>query len=640
MFHPPHAETSRHTEPLSESRLLGALHHLGDGVIFLDSTHGVGYCNLAAEHFSTAATVPDGSEGRDTFWDRFPDLDRDALEEAFDRVVRTRQSSTTRHWSALTERWLELRAEPADDDGLAIILRDVTADERGRTRLLESTAQLAVRGALLHAARDGIVLCNLQGIIEYWNPAAESLYGWSAEEAVGRSFDELTVSEDDTMAAITKGLSAEGHWSGEVLQSTKQGSRRRVDSRRQMILDDHDVPVSILAVNSDVTEVRLAEEGRVRAQRMESLGTLAGGIAHNLNNILTPILMSVQMLDQNEVDPQRRTTLRMMEHGIVRGADMIRQVLSFARGSDSEHVLLDTHDLLDEFSSFCHEALPSRIRLTNRFGRQLPPILGDSTQLMQVLINLATNARDAMPSGGTLTLDAMEEGEWVRISVTDTGDGMTPEVAARVFEPFFSTKEVGKGTGLGLPTVQAIVAAHGGRCDLRSEVGSGTTVTVWLPAGEGPVLSEPAGVHSNNFELPPGKGERILVIDDDSDIVRTVSQLLDGAGYSTVTAADGREGLDALAAAQPPVQLVLTDVSMPILDGAAVVAHVLEHRPELRVIAASGFTSNASIARAVDEGSIGFLAKPYTAKALLEAVRTTLDTPVRSARDRPDESPD
>ncbi len=609
---------------------------MGDGVLFLGSGGAVRYANLAAQRLSAPQ---EGAAAPVTLWDRFPDLERDVLEEALERVIRTRLPSTTRHWITRSEQWLELRAEPTDD-GLAVILRDVTADERGRALLHESTTQLTVRGALLHAARDAIVLCTLEGIVEYWNPAAESLYGWSAEEAAGRHFDELTVTDADTAAAIATGLSTDGHWSGEVLQTTKQGSQRRVDSRRQVILDDRSAPVSMMAVNTDVTEARIAEEGRVRAQRMESLGTLAGGIAHNLNNILTPILMSVQMLDQNESDPQRRTTLRMMERGIVRGADMIRQVLSFARGSDSDHALLNTHDLLDEFASFCHEALPSSIRLTNRFDRHLPPILGDSTQLMQVLINLATNARDAMPSGGTLEIEATEEGEWVRLNVTDSGEGMTPEIAARVFEPFFSTKEVCKGTGLGLPTVQAIVAGHGGRCDVRSEPGSGTTVSVWLPAGEGPVLSEPASVHSSNFELPPGRGERILVIDDDSDIVRTVSQLLDGAGYSTITAHDGREGLDALDAAEPAVQLVLTDVSMPILDGAAVMAHVLEHRPEVRVIAASGFTSNAAIARAVEEGTIGFLAKPYTAAALLDAVRTALDTHAPDARGHSPESPD
>jgi len=628
VFHSSHADTSRQAEPLSETQLLVTLHQLGDGVLFLDTTWRVRYANLAAERLAIDA----GAAGHGaTFRTRFPDLDHDVLDEAFDRVVRTRQASTTRHWLPAAERWLELRAEPTDD-GVAVILRDVTADEQSRTRLLESTAELSVRGALLHAARDGIVLCDLDGIVEYWNPAAESLYGWTAEEALGRSYDVLTVTEADVAASIAQELAREGHWTGEIAQSTKHGSRRRIDSRRQIILSDRGDAVSILAVNTDVTEARQAEEGRVRAQRMQSLGTLAGGIAHNLNNILTPILMSVQMLDRDESDPRRRDTLRMMERGIVRGAEMIRQVLSFARGADSEHAPLDTHALLDEFVHFCHEALPSGIRVTRSFDRHLPPLLGDDTQLMQVLVNLATNARDAMPEGGDLTLEARDEGEWVRLTVTDTGVGMTPEVVSHIFEPFYSTKEVGRGTGLGLPTLQAIVSSHGGRHEVTSEPGVGTTFTLWFPASEGPVPSEPADVRSRLFELAQGRGERILIIDDDSDIARTVSELLDGAGYSTLTAADGREGLDALAAAQPPVDLVLTDVSMPILDGAAVVAHVLDHYARVPVIAASGFTSNAAIAQAVDAGLIGFLAKPYTAPALLEAVRTALDAPARAQR--------
>lgn len=627
MSHPIHPESTRQAPPLSEAQLLVTLHQLGDGVLFLDTAWRVRYANLAAERLSV--TGPTGPGPR--FRDRFPLLDHEVLEEAFDRVVRTRLASTTRHWMRDSERWLELRAEPTNE-GVAVILRDVTADEHSRARLLESTAELAVRGALLHAARDGIVLCDLDGVVEYWNPAAEALYGWTAEEAVGQHYDELTVTDAEVATAIAAELEREGHWSGEILQSTRLGSRRRIDSRRQLIVGDRGDAVSVLAVNTDVTEARLAEEGRVRAQRMQSLGTLAGGIAHNLNNILTPILMSVQMLDQGEPDPRRRETLRMMERGIVRGADMIRQVLSFARGADTEHALLDTHALLDEFVYFCHEALPSGIRVTQRIDRHLPPLMGDDTQLMQVLVNLATNARDAMPDGGELTLDARTEGEWVRVSVSDTGTGMTAEVASHIFEPFFKTKEVGRGTGLGLPTVQAIVSSHGGRSDVVSEPGTGTTFTLWFPAAEGAVAAEPADVRSRRFELPQGRGERILVIDDDDDIVRTVSELLDSAGYSTITAADGRAGLDALAAADPRVDLVLTDVSMPILDGAAVVAHILEHEPTLRVIAASGFTSNAVISRAVDEGDVGFLAKPFTAPALLAAVRAALDAPARPAR--------
>lgn len=596
MSHPSHSDTSRQAEPLSETQLLATLHRLGDGVLFLDTAWRVRYSNLAAQRF---ATSPGSGGVGPTFRSRFPDLDHEVLDEAFERVVRTRQASTTRHWMPQAARWLELRAEPTDD-GVAVILRDVTADENSRARLLESTEQLTVRGALLHAARDGIVLCDLEGIVEYWNPAAEAIYGWSAEEALGEHYDALTVTDREVASRIALELEREGHWTGEIVQSTRHGARRRIDSRRQVILNDRGEAVSVLAVNTDVTEARQAEEGRVRAQRMQSLGTLAGGIAHNLNNILTPILMSVQMLDQDESDPRRRDTLRMMERGIVRGADMIRQVLAFARGADSEHAPVDTHSLLDEFVHFCHEALPSSIRVTRSFDRRLPPIMGDDTQLMQALVNLATNARDAMPDGGELTLSARDEGEWVRLSVTDSGVGMTPDVVSRIFEPFYSTKEVGRGTGLGLPTLQAIVASHGGRHEVTSEPGAGTTFTLWFPASEEPAPTAPADVRSRLFELPQGRGERILVIDDDSDILRTVCELLDGAGYSTLAAADGREGLDALARARSSVDLVLTDVSMPILDGAAVVAHVLEHLPGVRVIAASGFTSNAAIAEAVE----------------------------------------
>ena len=616
---------------------MSAVEHLADGVLIVDPSGRIRYQNGAIARLSTA-DVRLGDQH--TLWDAFPDLDADVLSEAFDRVRGTLTPMTTRQWMPSGERWLELRAEPTTE-GLAVIIRDVTADETSRARLLASLTQLSVRGALLDAARDAMIVCDLDGRIEYWNPAAEELYGFTADEAIGLALDELVVSEASVVPVIEAALADSGHWTGELLQSTRHGTRRRIESRRQVIRSDSGIAASVFSVNSDVTDMRLAEDNRVRAQRMESLGTLAGGVAHNLNNILTPILMSVQLLDQGERDPKRRDTLRMMERGIVRGAEMIRQVLAFARGTDGDQVRLDTLELLDEFVAFCHEALPSSIRITQRFERSLSPIVGDSTQLMQVLINLATNARDAMPNGGTLTIsasmaehpttaqfDPANAGSWVALSVSDDGGGMTSQTVSRIFEPFFTTKEVGQGTGLGLPTVQSIVSSHRGHIEVASEVGAGTTFTLWFPADDGEVSVENSEFISSRFELQPGRGERVLVIDDAPDILATVRALLDGSGYSTVGASNGREGLDALTVADPPFDLVLTDVVMPIVDGAEVIRHVLEHHPGLPIIAATGYTANAEITRSVDAGLIALLAKPFTAPALLDTVRSSLDAAV------------
>ena len=622
-------------DPLSEAQLLSAVQHLADGVLIIDPCGRTRYQNAAVARLSTATTQIDDVP---TLWQLFPDFDADVLGEAFDRVRTTLTPMTTRLWMPSIERWFELRAEPTTE-GLAVIVRDVTADEASRARLLASLTQLSVRGALLDAARDAMIVCDLDGRVEYWNPAAVELYGYTADEALGRVLDDLVVSEESVVASIRDALTDSGHWAGELLQSTRQGTRRRIESRRQIIRNDGGIAVSLFSVNSDVTEMRLAEENRVRAQRMESLGTLAGGVAHNLNNILTPLLMSVQLLDQGEHDPRRRDTLRMMERGIVRGAEMIKQVLAFARGTDGDQVRLAPLELLDEFVSFCHEALPSSIRITQRFDRVLSPIVGDSTQLMQVLINLATNARDAMPHGGTLTisatmtehpttaqLDSANAGSWVAISVTDDGVGMQAPTVARIFEPFFTTKDVGAGTGLGLPTVQSIIRSHRGHIEVSSELGAGTTFTLWFPADDGELTDLGSEFVSTRFELQPGRGERILVIDDAPDILSTVRATLDAAGYSTLGAVNGREGIDALTSADPPVDLVLTDIVMPLVDGAQVIRHVLQHHPELPIIAATGYTANDDVTRWVDAEQIALLSKPFTAAAVLDAVRSCLDS--------------
>lgn len=643
MSHSAHPEATRApVDLLSEAQLVSVVQHLADGVIVIDAEAHILYRNDALAGLSTA-TQPLAE--RCTMWDAFPDLDADVLSEAFERVCESRMRMTIRQRMPSNERWLEFLIEPTDE-GLAVIIRDVTADETSRTLLLQSLTQLTVRGALLDAARDAMIVCDLSGRVEYWNPAAEILYGFTAEEALGQPVDELVVSEAEVVPLIAAALDETGHWSGELLQSTRHGTRRRIESRRQVIRNDRGVAVSVFSVNSDVTETRLAEENRVRAQRLESLGTLAGGIAHNLNNILTPILMSVQVLDQGERDPSRRDTLRMMETGIVRGADMIKQVLDFAKGTDGEQARLSTVDLLDEFVAFCHELLPSTIHIVQHVDRSIAPVVGNSSQLMQVLVNLATNSRDAMPNGGTLAIgagtaehpttavaDSANAGQWVSITVTDDGAGMSPQTVSRIFEPFFTTKEVGQGTGLGLPTVQSIMHSHRGHIEVASEVGAGTTVTLWLPADEGDVHTADGDFVSKRFELPPGKGERILVIDDDPLILTTVRSMLDAAGYSTIGASNGREGLDVLAAASPPFDLILTDVVMPILDGAEVIQHVLAHHPDLPIIAATGFTSNPEIMRSVDAGLVAMLDKPFTATALLDAVRASLDAgATRSAR--------
>jgi PAS domain S-box-containing protein len=352
--------------------------------------------------------------------------------------------------------------------------------------VVESRRELAARAELLDAARDAIVVRGLNGSIRYWNRSAGLLYGWSLEEIAGRSVRDLLYADPAAFDRANAAVRERGYWVGELHQQTRDGRTIVVECRWQVMTDAEGTPTSIFTVNTDITEQKRQQELEFRTQRLESLGTLAGGIAHDLNNTLAPILLAIQMLKSTDQDERATRLLASAELAAQRGADMVRQVLSFARGVEGEWRPVALGDLLDEFAIFCVDTLPRSIDV--RFDRpaDLGLVLGDSTQLLQVFVNLVTNARDSMQGGGVLTIRAREiaDRSQVSIEIEDTGHGMDAAIAAKIFDPFFTTKEVGHGTGLGLSTSLAIVQSHGGTIDLRTEPGRGTVVDVRLPAVE------------------------------------------------------------------------------------------------------------------------------------------------------------
>src|SRR5215212_7735831 len=346
---------------------------------------------------------------------------------------------------------------------------DITERKRAEERNRE-------QAALLDKAQDAIVLRDAaDNKILFWNKGAENIYGWTTEEAVGHTARELRLLSELNEAQFEQGTQAvmeKGEWTGELRQLTKGGEEIRVETRWTLLRDDKGEPKSILVINTDVTERKKVEAQLLRAQRMESIGTLAGGIAHDLNNILSPILMAVQMLQMKADDPGTLQWLEMLQANAERGADMVKQVLSFARGVEGERVALQPKHLVKEVVKILKDTLPKSIEIKFDVAADLWTVSADATQIHQVLMNLCVNARDAMPRGGEIfiraenaTLDEAfarinidaRPGPYVMVTVSDTGEGMTPETLARVFEPFFTTKEVGKGTGLGLSTVLTIV---------------------------------------------------------------------------------------------------------------------------------------------------------------------------------------
>jgi PAS domain S-box-containing protein len=391
---------------------------------------------------------------------------------------------------------------------------------------------------------------------------------------------------------------------------------------------------------TDVTEKRRMESQSLRNQRLESIGTLAGGVAHDLNNVLTPILMSLTILRMKLLQPRDVELLNAMESSANRGAEMVKQILSFARGVEGRNLLLRPRDVLQEIEQLINETFPKSIRCSITCAEETWNVEGDPTQLHQVLLNLSVNARDAMPDGGELSIavgnalvdeqfasmhqDAVP-GPHVVFEVRDTGVGIPPEVRDRIFDPFFTTKEVGKGTGLGLSTTLGIVHSHHGFIDLTSRMGKGTVFRVYLPAKTAEAHAEAPVVESSRCL---GQGERILVVDDESAILTATKHTLEAFGYQVVTACDGTDAIATfLKSPDKPVALI-TDMMMPNMDGPTLIQALLKIHPGLPIIGASGLSHQLQ-AQVASLGVRHFLRKPYNADALLEALGEVLK-PVRS----------
>jgi nitrogen-specific signal transduction histidine kinase/ActR/RegA family two-component response regulator len=405
------------------------------------------------------------------------------------------------------------------------------------------------------------------------------------------------------------------------------------------VQDSHGETLRIVGTAMDITTSKNLEAQYLRAQRMESIGTLAGGIAHDLNNVLAPIMMSIELLKMREQDARRLSILSTIEGSAQRGADMVRQVLSYAGGVEGQQLQVQTAHLLREIEKIANETFLKNIQVRCGVPSGLWVVKGDPTQLHQVLLNLCVNARDAMPNGGTLTLAVSnimldeqyagmnieaKPGPHVLIVVGDSGTGMPPEVIERIFEPFFTTKDLGKGTGLGLSTSMAIIKSHGGFVRVESTVGTGTQFHVFLPA-----QTEPGGsvdVEAAPSDLPRGNGELVLVIDDEAAVRQITQQTLEAFGYLVVLAADGVEAAAIYAVRQHEIAVVITDMMMPLVDGPTTIHVLLRINPQASIIAASGLNTNDMVAKVSNAGVKHFIPKPYSAETLLKTLREVLTT--------------
>ena len=512
------------------------------------------------------------------------------------------------------------------------IRSDITERKRGEEQIRE-------QAALLDQAQDAIMVRDLDQKVLFWNKGAEHIYGWTAEEAIGKDVRDLIFKQPSEQFEIARQTVIErGEWIGEMHQTRRDSAAIVIESHWTLVRDENGSPKSILVINTDITEKKRMEAQFLRAQRMESIGTLAGGIAHDLNNVLSPILMAIDMLQLKTTDESSKKWLDVLRTNATRGGDMVRQVLSFARGVEGERVALQPKHMIKEIIKILRETLPKTIEISFQIPTDLWIISADATQIHQVLMNLCVNARDAMPDGGSISISAenvfldenyarmhieAKAGRFVTIHVSDTGPGMSAEIQSRIFEPFFTTKEMTKGTGLGLSTALTIVKSHGGFINVYSELHKGSEFTIYLPA-----LDKPDGVDgiAVQTDLPLGHGELILVVDDEESIREITRGTLETFGYSVLTANDGTEALALYADKKNEIAVVLTDMVMPFMDGPSTIRALQRMNPNVRIIAASGLGA-APRGEAALEGVSVFLNKPYTAEKLLKTLAKVLKDP-------------
>ena len=524
------------------------------------------------------------------------------------------------------------------DTGIAALHHAVMMEENS-----DAETRLA---SIVGSAMDAIITVDDDQRVVVFNAAAEKTFGIHAAEAIGQPLDRFIPA---------RFRAAHGE---QVRQFGVSGATRRSIGRL--------IPLSGLRANGeefpmeasisqvevhgrklftvilrDITEKRLAEAQLLRAQRLESVGTLAGGLAHDLNNILAPIMVSVRLLERKLAnDPEGLECVALLGSLTERAANIVRQVLSFARGIEGDRVPTPVKHIIREVCEILRETLPRNIRLRQEVPSDLWLAHIDATQIHQVLMNLAVNARDAMTGGGALTFTARNvtldpnrapiqpearPGHYLSIAVADTGTGIAAEHMDRIFDPFFTTKPQGEGTGLGLSTSLGIIRGHGGFIDVDSETGKGTRFTIYLPAVPRDAAAD--SLHAKEgraASLPSGKGELVMVVDDEPGIREMTGRALATFGYRVMTAEDGPSAVKQLGHHRGEVAAVVLDMTMPLMDGLAAARALKRMDPGVRLIASSGLAEKRRLADTKGIAFSGFLPKPYSVDDLLEVLAQAL----------------
>lgn len=565
-------------------------------------------------------------------------------QQAFDdeqRIMRTGEPILDKEeretWPDGKVTWVSTTKLPLRDANGRIIgtfgvSRDITERKQAEARIHE-------QAEIINQAPIAIVITDLQHRIIYCNRGAEGFYGLPGGKMLGLAAEQILTAETMSQMAVGREETLKhGHWTGEFPVVTRTGRQLHAQFHMSLIRDAAGQPRARLSIAIDVSEKKKIEEQFLRAQRLESLGMLAAGIAHDLNNILAPVLMGAPLLRMRATHPSDLRVLDGIENSAGRGAALVRQVLSFAHGASGDKVLIQTKHLLRDITSLIEQTFPKNVRLEEHIPNDLWTVQGNPTQLHQVLLNLCVNARDAMPKGGTLRLRAenrrMEAtttgsagqhtvaGAYLMLEVADTGTGIPPEILDRIWNPFFTTKGEGKGTGLGLSTVRGIVANHGGFVQVESKPGQGTMFRAFLPATE--QSGAGAAVATAHPFLVRGQGELVLVVDDEASIRDLVTAVLSRYGYRVLVASNGLEAMALYTPRAEEIALVVTDLSMPEMGGGDLAIALSRLNPAVKILFMSGAGGTPGVEESVPPNS-HILIKPFAVDRLVATIREALE---------------
>lgn len=516
--------------------------------------------------------------------------------------------------------------------GLSSIKRDVTERKRMEAALAAESARSRDLAQALDASQ--AMVRTLDGVISYWSTGSTRLYGWTAAEAVGQVVHELLQAELPVpMAEIRAALLAHEQWDGEIVYVAKD--TRRVHVAVQWILrrGDHGEPRSIIEIATDVTARRQAEEQIRQSERMEVVGQLAGGVAHEANNQMTVVLGATDfLLRRTDLAAEAREDVEQVRAAAERTAAITAQLLAFSRRQVLQPQVFDLDEAVQGLDSMLRRAVGERSTLVLDLRATRGRVRADPGQIAQVLLNLALNARDAMPLGGQLTIETsvtrltethvlrhpgagIEPGDYMVLAVSDTGHGMSPDTMRHIFEPFYTTKAIGKGTGLGLATVYGIVKQSGGYVWAYSEIGKGSTFKVYLPLERNAVPVAPAETATAR-----GNGELVLLVEDEPVVRQMAARALQEHGYGVVAASGGTEALSTVERLDGTIHLVVTDVVMPGMDGPELARHLARLKPGIPVLFMSGYTDDDVVRRGLLEAGEPFLQKPFDPETLVERV--------------------